>query len=150
MDSRNCQMDEVGGCIRAQIAELGISEATRRAGISPRRFSFYVNDQREPDFATLLAICEALGVTPNDLFGIKSRPSRSDGIGTRMGRRLQDLGLSEREAAGRAGLSERRFGFYLDGLRQPDLATLLDLCEALQTTPSDLLGHGEAPDVAGR
>ena len=62
----------VGARIRERCRDLRISEAeaARRSGISARRFSFYVNDQREPNFETLLAICKALDITPNYLFGI--------------------------------------------------------------------------------
>jgi len=56
-----------------------------------------------------LAISEALGVTPNDLFGIEGRPTSPDDIGARMRQRLRALGSSEREAARRAGLSQRQF-----------------------------------------
>ncbi len=145
-------MDGVGARIRERCARLGISEAeaARRTGISPRRFSFYVNDQREPDFATLLAICEALGVTPNDIFGIDGKPTGGVGIGARMRRRMRDLGLSARKTARRAGLSQRQLGFYLVDQRQPDLATLLDICQALQTTPSDLLGRADVPSGPAR
>jgi transcriptional regulator with XRE-family HTH domain len=36
-------------------------------GAPARRYGHYVRGMREPDYATLLRICEALGVTPNDL-----------------------------------------------------------------------------------
>lgn len=50
------------------------------------------------------------------------------------------LGLSYAEAARRIGLSERRFGNYVKGDREPDLATLVRICQALGCSPSDLLG----------
>lgn len=50
------------------------------------------------------------------------------------------LGLSYAEAARRIGLSERRFGNYVKGDREPDLATLVRICQALNCSPSDLLG----------
>ncbi|WP_420917357.1 helix-turn-helix domain-containing protein [Rhizobium laguerreae] len=42
--------------------------------------------------------------------------------------------------ARRAGLTDRRYGNYVTGDREPDLATLLRISETLQTTPNDLLG----------
>lgn len=51
-----------------------------------------------------------------------------------------DLGLSDAEVARRAGLSARRYGNYVQGLREPDLATLVRISRALQTTPDALLG----------
>jgi transcriptional regulator with XRE-family HTH domain len=54
--------------------------------------------------------------------------------------------LSDAEVAGRAGLTERRYGNYVAGIREPDLATLVNIARALSTTPNHLLGV-EAPDV---
>ncbi|NNG03425.1 MAG: helix-turn-helix domain-containing protein [Inquilinus sp.] len=67
----------VGARMRDRVRQLGISEAeaARRCGISARRFSFYVNDQRQPDFDTVRAICEALRVSPNYLFGLDDEPN---------------------------------------------------------------------------
>ena len=64
-------MDGVGARMRERCHQLGISEAeaARRCGISARRFSFYINDMREPKFETLIAICRALATTPNALLG---------------------------------------------------------------------------------
>jgi transcriptional regulator with XRE-family HTH domain len=53
--------------------------------------------------------------------------------------RASDLGLSHAEVARRAGLTERRFGNYVAGIREPDLATLVRISEALNTSPDVLL-----------
>ncbi len=50
------------------------------------------------------------------------------------------LGLSNAEVARRSGLTDRRYGNYVTGDREPDLATLIRISETLQTTPNDLLG----------
>lgn len=50
--------------------------------------------------------------------------------------------MSQAEVARRAGLSERRFGNYATGVREPDLATLVKIASVLGTTPNDLLGVG--------
>jgi len=62
-------------------------------------------------------------------------------------RRNDELGISLAEAARRAGLSERRFGNYATGRREPDLATLVRIATSLGTTPDHLLLTGE--DAAG-
>lgn len=54
--------------------------------------------------------------------------------------RAQELGISNAEAARRAGISERRYGNYVTGYRQPDLQTLVRIAAALHCTPNDLLG----------
>jgi transcriptional regulator with XRE-family HTH domain len=52
---------------RAQQLKLSDAEVARRAGLAERRYGHYVRDTHEPDYATLVRICEALDVTPNDL-----------------------------------------------------------------------------------
>jgi len=54
--------------------------------------------------------------------------------------RAAKLGLSNAEVARRAGLTERRYGNYVAGIREPDLATLLRISSVLGTTPDRLLG----------
>ncbi len=50
------------------------------------------------------------------------------------------LGISNAEAARRCGLDERRYGHYVSGRREPDLATLVRIATTLGTTPNWLLG----------
>ena len=54
--------------------------------------------------------------------------------------RSKELGLTQADVARLAGLNERRFNHYARGRRQPDLATLVRIAEALKTTPNWLLG----------
>ena len=57
----------------------------------------------------------------------------------RLRERARQLELSDAEVARRAGLSERRYGHYVRGTREPDLQTLLRICAALDVTPNDVL-----------
>lgn len=65
-------MDGIGSRLRARARALGLSDAeiARRLGFGPSRYTNYISDLREPDFATLLRICELLGTTPNDILGV--------------------------------------------------------------------------------
>ena len=63
-----------------------------------------------------------------------------DLFASRLRERASELGIAHAEAARRAGLSERRYAHYVSGIREPDLATLVRIAEALQTTPDALLG----------
>jgi transcriptional regulator with XRE-family HTH domain len=65
-----------------------------------------------------------------------------DVLGRRLRERARELQLSDAEVARRAGLAERRYGHYVRGTREPDLATLLRICSALVVTPNDLLLSG--------
>lgn len=58
----------------------------------------------------------------------------------RLRERAQQLGISNAEAGRRAGLDERRYAHYANGRREPDLATLVRIAEALATTPNWLVG----------
>ncbi|MFG1424389.1 helix-turn-helix domain-containing protein [Roseixanthobacter liquoris] len=60
--------------------------------------------------------------------------------------RAAQLGISNAEAARRAGLNERRYAHYISGAREPDLATLVRIAKALGTTPDALLGVKREPD----
>jgi transcriptional regulator with XRE-family HTH domain len=69
----------------------------------------------------------------------------------RIRERARELGLSDAEVARRAGLSERRYGYYATGEREPNLATLVRICEVLAATPNDLLlPEGKPPARSGR
>jgi transcriptional regulator with XRE-family HTH domain len=64
-------------------------------------------------------------------------------LGQRLREHARGLGLSDAEVARRAGLSERRYGNYVTGAREPDLATLARICGVLDASPNDLLGMGK-------
>ncbi len=54
--------------------------------------------------------------------------------------RAEELRLQHAEVARRAGLTDQRYGNYVSGRREPDLATLVRIARALATTPNVLLG----------
>lgn len=68
---------------------------------------------------------------------------RMDIFAKRLRERADQMGISNSEAARRAGLEERRYGHYIAGRREPDLVTLTKIAEVLQTTPNWLLGVSE-------
>jgi len=68
----------------------------------------------------------------------------------RLRERASELGIPHAEAARRSGLSERRYSHYVSGIREPNLATLVRIAGALETTPNELLGVGEQKDKSAR
>ena len=66
-----------------------------------------------------------------------------DIFANRLRERAQQLGISNSEAARRIGLEEGRYGHYISGRREPDLATFKRIAEVLGTTPNWLLGISE-------
>ena len=55
--------------LRLLATRLSLKDAAiaASAGVPPRAYSHYVTGRNEPSLDTLLRICKALGVTPNDL-----------------------------------------------------------------------------------
>lgn len=68
---------------------------------------------------------------------------------TNLRRRAKELGLSNAEVARRAALSERRYGNYVSGRREPDLLTLVRIASVLATTPNELLAGSSENKSAG-
>lgn len=62
--------------------------------------------------------------------------------GDRLRARARALGLTDAEVARRLGLAQSRYANYVNGNREPDLATFARICRALATTPDDILGFG--------
>ncbi|MDR9772419.1 helix-turn-helix transcriptional regulator [Rhizobium hidalgonense] len=100
-----------------------------------------------PPSATIGTICAYVG-TYCAWTGceVPAHFSSMEPLATNLRKQARLLGLSNAEVARRAGLTDRRYGNYVTGDREPDLATLLRICEALQTTPNDLLGIRQATD----
>ena len=67
-------MQGLGDRMRARARELGWSDAevARRVGLSQGRYANYITDRYEPDIATLLRICSALGMSTESLLGTAS------------------------------------------------------------------------------
>lgn len=59
--------------LKEHVNVLGLSSAAaaRQAGVEERNFHNYLSGRREPDFATLLLICERLNAEPNRLLGFE-------------------------------------------------------------------------------
>lgn len=68
---------------------------------------------------------------------------------TNLRTRAGELGLSNAEVARRAGLSERRYGNYVSGRREPDLTTLVRIAQVLDSTPDQLLSFEGEPVSTG-
>jgi transcriptional regulator with XRE-family HTH domain len=90
--------------IRERARELGLSDAevARRAGLSERRYSYYATGEREPNLATLVAICQVLVATPNDLLLPDANPpalSDRDRLLARIGAVTNSLTLADLELA---------------------------------------------------
>ena len=62
--------------------------------------------------------------------------------GERLLARARALGLTDAEVARRLGLAQSRYANYVNGNREPDLATFARICRALATTPDEILGFG--------
>jgi len=71
-------------------------------------------------------------------------------FGRNLRRRARELGFTDAEVARRVGISERRYGFYVTGDREPDLATLIRIADVLQADADRLLRHWETDKPSKR
>lgn len=73
-------MEGIGNRLRSRADELGLSdsEVARRLGMSQGRYANYIKDAREPDFKTLIRICQVLDLTPDAVLGFTSTEHISD------------------------------------------------------------------------
>src|SRR5690349_7208236 len=79
---------------------------------------------------------------------VSAQNVRMEQFGKNLRLRARQLDLSDAEVARRAGLNERRYGFYVTGEREPDLATLLKIAGVLQSSVDDLLGSTKSSGVS--
>jgi transcriptional regulator with XRE-family HTH domain len=68
--------------------------------------------------------------------------------GERLRARGRVLGLADAEVARRLGLAQSRYANYVNGNREPDLATFARICRALATTPNEVLEFGRHGEEA--
>ena len=73
-------MQGMGARLRARARELGLSdsEVARRLDLSQPRYANYVNDTNEPDLATFVRICRALGTSPDKVLAFADVPDRGE------------------------------------------------------------------------
>ncbi|KQZ18196.1 hypothetical protein ASD50_22105 [Mesorhizobium sp. Root552] len=73
------------------------------------------------------------------LTDVSEQNVRMQQFGNNLRRRARELDFTDAEVARRVGISERRYGFYVTGDREPDLATLLRIADILQADADRLL-----------
>lgn len=92
-----------GERLRERARELGMSDAAvaRLVGLAQRRYSAYVNEQRSPDYRTLVAICRALRTSPDAILGFAQHPPlrATDGLEARVRSVLIGMKPADRERA---------------------------------------------------
>ena len=82
----------------------------------------------------------ALHIVRSNTCVVREQNGSMEKFAKRLRDRAKQLGISNAEAARRAGLDERRYAHYASGRREPDLATLVKIADTLGTTPNWLLG----------
>ena len=83
---------------------------------------------------------DRLHIVRSDLRVHKEQTVPMDVFAENLRKRARQLGISNAEAARQSGLEERRYAHYVSDRREPDLATLVKIADALDTTPNLLLG----------
>ena len=89
-----------GERLKARARELALSDAAvaRALDLPQRRYSAYVNETREPDFATLGRICRVLRTTPDAIlsFGPHETLPTDDAVTARLEAVVRGLRESDR------------------------------------------------------
>lgn len=62
------------------------------------------------------------------------------GFGERLKEIRQDLAMSQKDVAEEIGVTPSAYANYEQGTREPNLETLIRLCEALNVTADEILG----------
>ncbi|HEX3392136.1 MAG TPA: helix-turn-helix transcriptional regulator [Solirubrobacteraceae bacterium] len=128
-------------------AQLSVAAPLDRAAISRLECG-----ERSPDMPTLLRVCAALGTTPAELLrGVgKASGGRAPREDTETSDSRGQFGVNLRHARQRAGISQERLALdakvdraaisvYENGVRQPNLRTVLKLAMKLDVAPGLLL-----------
>jgi transcriptional regulator with XRE-family HTH domain len=154
-----------GAEIADQIRAFGrnLREARARAGLTQAQLSAAAPldraaisrlecGERSPDMPTLLRVCAALATTPSELLrGVgragggraprgRSETSDSQGqFGANLRRARQRAGISQERLALDAKVDRAAISVYENGVRQPNLRTVLKLATKLDVAPGVLL-----------
>ncbi len=92
-----------GERLKMRARELGLSDVAvaRALDLPQRRYSAYVNESREPDFATLAKICGVLATTPNAVLGFEAHETlgTNDAVTAKLGALLHGLEEADKRRA---------------------------------------------------
>jgi transcriptional regulator with XRE-family HTH domain len=159
------QIRAFGGNLRAARASAGLTQAqlSQAAPLDRAAISRLECGERSPDMPTLLRVCAALGTTPAELLRGVGRggertvprgPAETSDSQKRFGANLrwarQRAGISQERLALDAKVDRAAISIYENGVRQPNLRTVLKLAMKLDIAPSTLLrGLGEEQPADG-
>lgn len=123
----------VGTTVRSLREQKGltVTELARAAGLSPAHISEIERGLTAPSIRTLEKLAQALGVSPGALV----RSVGANGVGEKLRRLRERLGLSQKEVAEKAGVSYGLIGQIESGRTQSSVTTLSLLAEALGVSP---------------
>lgn len=123
----------VGATVRALREKKGmtVTDLARSTGLSPAHISEIERGRTAASVATLEKLARALGVSPGALV----RSVGANGVGEKLRRLRERLGLTQKEVAEKAGVSYGLIGQIESGRTQSSVTTLSRLAEALGVSP---------------
>lgn len=123
----------VGATVRALREKKGmtVTDLARSTGLSPAHISEIERGRTAASVATLEKLARALGVSP----GVLVRSVGANGVGEKLRRLRERLGLTQKEVAEKAGVSYGLIGQIESGRTQSSVTTLSRLAEALGVSP---------------
>lgn len=124
---------QVGTTIRTLREKKGLSvtDLARASGLSPAHISEIERGRTSPSIRTLEKLAQVLDVQTSELV----RAVGASGVGAKLKRLRERLGLSQKELAERAGVSYGLIGQIESGRTQSSVTTLSLLANALGVSP---------------
>lgn len=132
---------EVGATLRKLREGKGmtVTELARASGLSPAHISEIERGKTSPSLRTLEKLALTLGVSRSSLV----KTVVVDGVGQKLKRLRERLGLSQKDLAEKAGVSSGLIGQIESGRTQSSVTTLTRLAEALGVSPCYFLMEEE-------
>ncbi|MDI6894619.1 MAG: helix-turn-helix domain-containing protein [Bacillota bacterium] len=123
----------VGNTVRTLREQKGITvtDLARATGLSPAHISEIERGRTAPSIRTLEKLARALGVSA----GVLVRSVGANGVGEKLRRLRERLGLTQKGVAEKAGVSYGLIGQIESGRTQSSVTTLSLLAEALGVSP---------------
>ena len=133
---------KIGEALREARIKAGLSQAklAKMAHLGESTVSMYENGRVFPGDKTILALCMALGITPEELLKDvepETRPFKRFGLVLRKARTVK--GLTQEELAEKSGLPVSAIAFYERGQREPGITTIEMLSKGLGIKPIKLM-----------
>ncbi len=141
----------IGNKLKKRATELGLSnsDVARMLDMQPRRYNNYVNNEREPDYETLLKICKVLGVSTDYLFGLTDNASTHK-YTNNVKKLRETLGLSIVELAEMTGIDAPTINKLEKGQEHPNNDSLIKLSKIFNCDIDEIIEENTPTSIQSK